>query len=72
MYTIIIVDDEEYARNGLKNTVNWNKYSFKVVGVAENGKVAFDLISKFKPNVVLTDIMMPKMNGIELLKQTNA
>lgn len=69
MYTIIIVDDEEYVRSGLKNTINWHKYGFKVIAEADNGKTAFDLISKFKPHIVLTDVMMPKMNGIELLKQ---
>lgn len=69
MYRLLIVDDEEFVRNGLRNTFNWNAYGFNVVGTAQDGLHALDIIKKNFPHVVLTDIKMPDMDGLELIKQ---
>lgn len=61
---IFIVDDHEFFRNGLKMVINRLKYA-KVIGEASNGKEFLDSISKQEPDIVLIDIQMPQMNGIE-------
>jgi len=61
---IFIVDDHEFFRNGLKMVINRLKYA-KVTGEASNGKEFLDLLSQYEPDIVLIDIQMPLMNGIE-------
>ncbi len=61
---IFIVDDHEFFRNGLKMVINRMKYA-KVIGEASNGKEFLEAISKQEPDIVLIDIQMPQMNGIE-------
>lgn len=68
MYKLIIVEDEEIVRSGLKNGTDWDSLGFQVVGTASNGIEALELIENQMPNVVLTDIRMPDMDGIELMK----
>lgn len=67
MYKILIVEDENVIRWGLKEHIPWEQYGFQVAGEAENGKSALELISLVSPDVVLVDIMMPVMNGLEFL-----
>ncbi|MHA0855352.1 response regulator [Paenibacillus sp. CMAA1364] len=66
MYRLILVDDEEDVREGLLDEIVWNDYGFEVVDNAENGREATELIEKYQPDVVVTDIHMPFMNGLEL------
>ena len=61
---ICIVDDHEFFRNGLKMVINRLKYA-KVIGEATNGKEFLDLLKQNEPDIVLIDIQMPIMNGIE-------
>ncbi len=61
---IIIADDHEFFRNGLKMVINRLKYA-KVIGEAANGKDLLELLEKKEPDIVLIDIEMPVMNGIE-------
>ncbi|MNB95587.1 putative response regulatory protein [compost metagenome] len=68
MHKVLIVDDEVLARVGIKSFVQWNEAGFEVVGEAENGKKALAMIIDLKPDIVITDIHMPVMNGIELIK----
>lgn len=72
MLNIIIVDDEKIMREGLVKTIPWSKWGFNVVGCAENGKIAYDIVKKNQPDVILTDIRMPAMDGIELLKKVKS
>lgn len=69
MYKIIIVDDEEDVRSGIVNKLNWNELGFNIVGQAENGREALDLAEKTMPDVVITDITMPFMDGLTLAKE---
>ncbi|MGF7048007.1 two-component system response regulator YesN [Paenibacillus sp. DS2015] len=66
MYKLILVDDESDVREGLLEEIPWEEHGFQVVDKAENGREAIDLIEKYLPDVVVTDIHMPFMNGLEL------
>lgn len=65
---ILIVDDEYILRQGIKHLVDWTKKGFEIVGEASNGKEALELIDKLKPNIVILDVVMPTMDGVELSK----
>ena len=69
MYTIIVADDEEELRRALIRRVDWESVGFTVVGEAENGVEALELVEKLKPDLLLTDIRMPFVSGIELARQ---
>ncbi|GAA4831018.1 response regulator [Paenibacillus vulneris] len=66
MFKLVIVDDEPTVRHGLKNYFDWSIYEIEVVDEAENGLAALQVIERIKPDLVLTDVCMPKMNGIQL------
>lgn len=68
MYKLLIVDDEYEIRNGLCRFFPWNEIGFEVVGLAEDGKKAFEFLQSSRADVVLCDIMMPVMSGLELAK----
>lgn len=68
MYQLLIVDDEEDIRRGMARGIPWDTLGFEVAGLAENGEEAVRLIEAKKPDVVLSDIRMPKMDGIELMQ----
>lgn len=68
MYSIIIVDDEGEVREGIKKNINWAEYNFELVGDCENGFDAMEIVDKLKPDIVLTDICMPFVDGLELTK----
>ena len=72
MYRVLIVDDEAAVRRGLKNTIDWNYLGFELVGEADDGTVALDMTETLKPDVIITDICMPIMDGIEYLKKLKA
>ncbi|MBA9087694.1 YesN/AraC family two-component response regulator [Fontibacillus solani] len=67
-YLIVIADDELHIREGLAS-YHWDRLGFQVVGIAKNGKEALHFIETMQPHVLLTDIKMPVMDGIELLKK---
>lgn len=69
MYKIIIVDDEVLVRIGIKSCIDWQKNGFEIVGEASNGIEALEKSLALKPDIVLTDIRMPKMDGLEFLSQ---
>lgn len=68
---ILIVDDEYIIRQGIKHLLDWEKYGFQVIGEAGNGMQALEMVEKDPPDIVLTDIAMPVMDGIELTKMLN-
>lgn len=66
LYRIILVDDEEEVRKSIIKKIDWENAGFKVVGDAENGQEALEKIEILEPDVVLTDIKMPYMDGLTL------
>ncbi len=70
MIRVLIVDDEPYIRQGLKIIINWEQYGFTVCGEAGNGKEALELLETSNIDLVITDIKMPIMSGLELIEQT--
>lgn len=66
MYKLILVDDESDVREGLLTEIDWNALGFEVSDTAENGREAAELIEKHQPDIVVTDIQMPFMNGLQL------
>lgn len=69
MYSIIIVEDEDFIRNGIASLVNFKKFDIDKIFQAENGISAWDIIKKNNIDIILTDINMPKMDGITLAKK---
>lgn len=67
-YKILVVDDEFIMWQGIKHMVNWEQEGFQVIGEAANGKEALKLIAQEEPNIVISDVVMPQMDGIELAK----
>src|SRR3954467_8592806 len=69
MYKLLIVDDDEMMREGIEKNINWFELGFQVVGTAADGEEGLELAHQFKPDIVLSDIEMPFMDGIEMGKQ---
>ena len=69
MYSIILVDDESRVRDSMKDQIPWEDYGFSIIGEAENGLEALDIIEEKSPDVVITDIKMPYLDGLELIKR---
>lgn len=67
MYKILIVEDEDLIRKGLVYVFNWLEHDCVVIGEAANGEEALRFIEKSKPDIIVTDIKMPIMDGLELL-----
>lgn len=69
MYKVLIVDDEPIVREGLQYIIDWESYGFTIAGTAENGKIGLDKIHELKPELIITDIKMPGMSGIEMVRE---
>lgn len=69
MFSMMIVDDEPVIRQGIKTSIDWSTYGINIVGEASNGQEALEKIIKLKPNILITDIRMPVMDGLELAEQ---
>lgn len=66
---LLIADDEESIRSGLKHIIDWESCGYKICGEASNGKDAVSQIIDLRPDLVLLDIKMPGMTGIDVIKQ---
>ena len=65
---VFLVEDESTIREALRDTVPWNQVGYEFVGEAGDGEMALPLLRQVKPDVLLTDIRMPFMDGLELSK----
>lgn len=65
---VLIVDDEQLIRQGIKHYLNWEQEGFEIVGEASNGMEALELIERKHPHIMITDIVMPIMDGEELTR----
>ena len=68
MYKVAIIDDDRIIRKGLANTIAWEDNGFRLVGEAADGEQGLKMIEEFCPQVVVSDIRMPFMDGLQLSK----
>ena len=68
MYKVLIVDDEKIIRIALKSMIHWEDEGFSADYVAEDGIIALEIVKKYHPDLIIVDIMMPNMDGIEFVK----
>ena len=66
MLKVFLVEDERVIREGFRDRIPWEQYGFRLVGEANDGEMALPLIRKLKPDVLITDIKMPFMDGLSL------
>lgn len=69
MYKVMIIDDEVIIREGLKVVIDWHLYGFHVIGEATDGEEGLELVLKFQPDLILVDIRMPGLDGIQLIER---
>lgn len=71
MTRVLVVDDDHLVRKGFISLMPWREYGFEIVGEAGNGKQALQFLGEQEADLVITDLLMPKMSGLELMKQLN-
>lgn len=69
MLKVVIIDDEPLVLEGLRTMVDWSSHGYKIVGEAINGEEGFDLIAQSNPDLVITDMRMPVMDGLSLIEK---
>ena len=62
---VLVIDDEFITRQGIKHMLLWEQEGFQIVGEASNGQEGLEMIEKYQPEIVLADIVMPVLNGID-------
>ena len=67
MYKVCVIEDEKILRKGLISSIDWQKNNCRVVGEAANGEEGLKLIERSKPDIIILDINMPIMDGLEML-----
>jgi len=72
MIGVLLVDDEQFARQGLRNLIDWRACGYEVIGEADNGEEALRLIQELRPELVITDIRMPVLDGLELIRRVSS
>ncbi len=68
MYSVFIVDDEIIVREGIRSKIDWDNSAFSFAGEASDGELALSMIQDIKPDILITDIKMPFMDGLELAR----
>lgn len=68
MFGFLIVEDDSQIRNSLCRDFSWDSWGFRLLGSASNGKAALEMVDRLNPDAVITDIRMPEMDGLTLLK----
>jgi len=66
MYRIVVVDDELWFRQGIRETIQWKDYDIEIAGEASDGEEALEVIERERPDIVFADVRMPVMDGLEL------
>lgn len=69
MYSVILVDDEPMIREGLKTIIDWEAQGYEVIDTASNGREAVEKYHELQPDLMILDIRMPGMTGLEVIEQ---
>ncbi|MEJ8305285.1 response regulator [Saccharibacillus sacchari] len=69
MYKVIVADDEALMLEGWKTIIDWNKFGYELCGAASDGDEALELVKRFEPDLLLTDIRMPGLSGLDLIRE---
>lgn len=72
MYKVFLVDDEIVVREGIRNNVRWDENHFVLCGEAPDSEIALSMIQEVKPDILVTDIRMPFMDGLELCRRVTS
>ncbi|MDF2613752.1 MAG: response regulator [Clostridia bacterium] len=72
MYKVIIVDDEYYVRKSIIGKIEWDELSLELVGEADNGVMALELLNELDVQIIIMDMRMPEMDGVELVSHIKA
>lgn len=72
MFKVFVVDDEPFIIEGLHHIVDWQEFGLEIAGFAYDGRQALDMLRALKVDVLITDISMPEMNGLELIRELRA
>lgn len=70
MYKLLILDDEPLVQAGIRSMLPWEEINITICGVAANGQIGWEMMEQEQPDIIITDIKMPVMSGLELLKKT--
>lgn len=68
MYKVVVVEDEKLVRSGIVHGTNWSQINCMVAGEAADGEEGIEAAKKYHPDVIITDVCMPKMDGIEMVR----
>lgn len=68
MYKLLLIDDEYFVRKGMRETVDWQQVGVEYIGDADNGRDGFRKACELDPDIIITDIRMPEMDGLELIE----
>ena len=69
MHKVLLVDDERIILDGISKIIDWEQLNLHLIGTARNGLDAYNIIKEKKPDIVICDIRMPGLNGLELVKK---
>ena len=71
MYKVLVVDDERIILEGISQIIDWNKHDCVLMGTAKNGLEALAAVQAERPDIIITDIKMPGMNGLQLVEKVS-
>lgn len=71
MWKLVLADDEPKIRRGIEGLIKWSDYDIEIVGEAEDGEIALEVIKNTNPDIILLDINMPFLNGLELIEKVH-
>ncbi|SMG36583.1 response regulator transcription factor [Paenibacillus aquistagni] len=72
MYNVLLVDDEPIVKIALRTMIHWDELGFPICGTASDGQEALNLVGKLKPDIIITDLKMPNMDGLQFMRELNA
>ena len=71
-YSVVIIDDEPWTREVVRRLGRWSELGLTIVGEASDGDLGLEMIRELQPDLILTDVRMPYLNGIDLIKTIRA